>query len=670
MKKTNNKIEELLEKLTVREKARLLAGAGMATRTVEGYDIPVLKFADGPHGVRCEREKNMTSFPNLCLLAATFSHESAYLMGRAIADDCVKENVDLILGPGVNIKRHILCGRNFEYFSEDPVIAGELAAEYIRGVEDGGVSACLKHYAANNQETYRTTASVEVDERVLREIYLRPFEIAVEKANPDTVMTSYNKINGVWTSENPHVLNDILKDEWGYEGLAVSDWGAVHDRVRSIRAGLDLQMPGNIAIEDDVERAVESGELSIEKLDAAVRRMLAFVYKNRRKDGQYDRKRQHETARKIASDGIVLLKNDNKALPVTAEKYKKVAVVGEYAVKPLIAGQGSAEVLCAPEYIDSPLEELRRALPEIAFDYIEMYRSDSYSHEMLWPKSAEFKSRIADADLVIFFAGSMVSEDTENFDRLTANINQNIEMFIGNAKQAGKPVAVVLSGGGALIFGDRLANADAILETFLGGEAMGGAAADVLTGRVNPSGKLPETFPRCMRRDLEYPGTELLIEYKERFDVGYRYYDKHPDEIRYPFGHGLSYTEFTYSSLEIDKDRMSVSFDLSNTGSVGGAEAWQLYVRDPYSTVVKPIKELRRFGKVYLEPGKTERITVTLQDRDLACYNVSMKEWCVESGRYDILIGSSSRDIRLGGSIAYDKEMSYTLGNITEAMIG
>ena len=663
-------IEKILAEMTLKEKARILAGCGMTTYAVDRLGIPAIRMADGPHGVRCEREKNMTSFPNLCLLAATFSHESAYLMGSAIADDCVKEGVSLILGPGVNIKRHILCGRNFEYFSEDPVIAGELAAEYVKGVEDGGVSTCVKHYAANNQEEYRTTASVEVDERVLREIYLRPFEIAVNKANPDSIMTSYNKINGVWASENPHLLDGILKSEWGYEGLAVSDWGAVHDRVRSINTGLDLQMPGNPAIEDDVERAVASGELSVEKVDEAVRRMLTFVYKNRRKDVEYDRDRQHNIARKVASDGIVLLKNEKKTLPITKEKYKKVAVVGEYAVKPLIAGQGSAEVLVLDEYIDSPLDQLREALPEVEFDYVEMYKSDSFSHEMLWPKSAEFKKRIADADLVLFFAGSMVSEDTENFDRLSARINQNVEMFIGNATQIGKPVAVVLSGGGALIFGDRLGKADAIVETFLAGEAMGGAVADILTGKVNPSGKLPETFPRVMRRDLEYPGTELLIEYKERFDVGYRYYDKHPDEINYPFGHGLSYTSFLYSEPEINKENMTLSFRIANTGDVGGAEAYQVYVSDPYSTVVRPVKELRKFGKVYLDAGEEKRITLTLDDRDFAYYNTSLGKWCVENGRYDIMIGSSSRDIRLSVSIMIDGKAPYSMSNFSEAMIG
>jgi beta-glucosidase len=398
--------------------------------------------------------------------------------------------------------------------------------------------------------------------------------------------------------------------------------------------------------------------------------MLMFVYKKRRKSGEYDRDRQHAIARKIAEDGIVLLKNDNKVLPITSEKYKKVAVVGEYATHPLIAGQGSAEVLCSDDYIDSPLEELRRALPDVSFDYIEMYRSDSYSHEMLWPKSAEFKRRIESADLVLFFAGSMVSEDTENFDRLTAYINQNVEMFIGNAMDAGKPVAVVLSGGGALIFGDRLARADAIIETFLAGEAMGGAAADVLSGKVNPSGKLPETFPVSMRRDLEYPGNERFIEYKERFDVGYRYYDKHPEEIRYPFGHGLSYTDFTYSDVAFDEENMILSFNLSNTGDTYGAEAWQIYVSDPYATVVRPVKELRHFGKEYLAPGETKRVEVKIRERDLSYYNTSMKSWCVENGRYDILVGSSSRDIRLSVSFLMNKKMPYTLGNVTEAMIG
>lgn len=661
---------KILEEMTFEEKAGLLSGCGMTTRAIERLGIPSIRFADGPHGVRCEREKNRTHFPNLCLLGSTFSKETARKMGEALARECAEEGVDCLLGPGINIKRHILCGRNFEYLSEDPVISGEISAEYINGLQSGGISACVKHFAANNQEENRLNVSVEVDERVLREIYLLGFEIAVKKSNPDSLMSSYNKINGVWASENSHIQRDILKDDWGFGGVAMSDWGGVHNISYAVHGGCDLRMPGGSDISEELRRGVESGKVTMEEIDEAVLRMLTFVYKKRAKSSAYDRDEQHKAAREIAADGIVLLKNDAKTLPITKEKYKRIAIVGEYATRPIISGQGSAEVLQSEEYTDSPLELLKGRFSEIEFKYVETYKSDEFSHNMLWPKSAEFKKEIEDCDLVVFFAGSMVSEDTENFDRRTAFINQNFEMFMGNAKQAGKKCVTVLENGGALIFGKRLSECDAIVEAWLGGEALGGAVTDVLSGDVNPSGKLSETFPKTERKDLEYPGGELVVEYKERFDVGYRYYDKHPEEILYPFGHGLSYTEFEYSDIEIDPVSLRVSFTLKNIGECDGAEAWQLYVGDPTATAVRPIKELKAFDKVFLKAGQTKRISVDLTERDLSYFNTSLGMWVAERGRFDIYIGSSSRDIRLLRSFLYECDMPYSMQAINEPMIG
>ena len=663
--------KNVVSELSFSEKTRLLSGEGMATRSVERLGIPSVRMADGPHGVRCDEEKNRTHFPSLCLLGSSFDKECAYKMGEALADECIDEGVDMLLGPGVNIKRHILCGRNFEYLSEDPVLAGELAAGYINGLQSRGVSASLKHYAANNQEENRLKVSVEVDERVLREIYLRPFEIAVEKSNPDSVMCAYNKIGGVWASENPHLIKDILKDEWGYFGVMVSDWGAVHDIARSVHAGLDLQMPGNGKITEQLEEGIKCGRVTEAEIDEAVRRVIELARKPRNtKVSPYDRARQHEIAREIAEGGTVLLKNEGAVLPITRAKYKRVAVVGEYAKSPLISGQGSAEVNQSAQYTDSPLECLQRELPDIEFKYIELYRKDSFSDKMLWPKSAGFKKEIEDCDLVVFFTGSMVSEDTENFDRRTAEINQNVEMFIGNAKDAGKRCVTVLQNGGALILGKRLQSSDAIVEAWLGGEAGGSAVARILSGAINPSGKLSESFPLCMRRDLDYPGSDTVVEYRERFDVGYRYYDKHPEEILYPFGHGLSYTEFSYTDIAFDRESMTVEFTLTNTGSVPGAEAWQLYIADPVSTVVKSVKELRHFDKVYLMPNESRRIAVKLTERDLSYYNTSLTSWVAEAGRYDVLVGSSSRDIRLTVSFIYDKETPYSIDPRGETMIG
>ena len=667
---TTEKIEKILSELTFEEKTTILTGAAnLRLNGVERLGIEGIDCADGPHGTRLAPEKNCTHFPNLCTLGSTWSVETARKMGAALADECRHNGIALLLGPGVNIKRHILCGRNFEYLSEDPVLAGELAAGYINGLQENGVACSLKHFAMNNQETYRERASVEADERTMREIYLKPFEIAVKKSKPDTVMCSYNKIGGVWASENRWLLTEILKEEWGYGGVVVSDWGAVHDAPRAVAAGLDLHMPRNRNLTAQLKAALDAGRITMEMIDDAARRVLALLLKGTPASRGYDRDRQHTIAKEIAADGTVLLKNNGAILPLTAQKYKKIAVIGEYAVSPLVGGQGSAEVLQSAEYTDSPLEELKKRLPGVEIQYLEMYKKREYSAEMLWPKSAAFAEDIADADLVLFFMGAMESEDTEKFDRRSAYLNQNFEMFRQVAERNGKKTAVVLQNGGALIFSEPLRQADAIIEMWLGGEAAGGAIADVLTGIVNPSGKLSETFPTCMRRDLEYPGNGMFIEYKERLDVGYRYYDKHPEEILYPFGHGLSYTTFAYDNLTISDD-LTVSFTLTNTGETDGAEVVQLYVGDPLSTVPRPIKELKKFEKIFLKAGEARTVTFKLSADDLAYYNICLHDWVAENGRYDVYVGSSSRDIRLKGAFMYNGEMPYTMTQLGESMIG
>ncbi len=667
--------KEILKKMTFEQKALLLNGSNtMETHADPELGIKSKTFADGPHGTRLEKEKNCTHFPSLCNIGNSWSTAAAAKMGQALADECINNGIDMLLGPGTNIKRHILCGRNFEYFSEDPILAGELAAAYINGLQEKGVSASLKHYALNNQEQYRLTTSVEIDERTMREIYLKPFETAVKKGKPDSVMCAYNKINAVWCSENEFLLKKILKEEWNYDGMVVSDWGAVQNISRAVKAGLDLQMPPNPDIVEQLRDGVEKGLVTQKEIDEAVLRMLEFLNKRQEKAQiSYNRDNQHETARDLAAESMVLLKNKDNTLPLTSKKYKKIAVLGDYARFPLISGQGSAEVLQSEAYTDSPLEEMKKNLPNTEFVYVEAFKKSELPGEMLWPKwYGGWWQEVEKTDVAVIFCGTMQSEDTENFDRRTATINPNQAYITEQIIRQGKRAVVVLQSGGALIFDDWGDTADAILCAGLGGEGMGKAVADILCGKINPSGKLAETYPRVMRTDLDYPGDSLKVEYKEKLDVGYRYYDKHPEEIFYPFGHGISYTEFAYSALhaEVDGENVAVRFSLKNTGDVDGAEVVQLYIGDPVSNVVKSIKELKRFEKVFLAAGEEKEISFVLNKADFSYYNVMLHDYVAENGAYDIYIGASSRDIRLKTRIMYELDMPYTMQNINEAQIG
>ena len=667
-------IKEIVQRLSFEEKARLLTGFGsMETYPVEKEGIQQKFFADGPHGVRHPLDENCTFFPNLCNVGATWDRELVYEMGQAMAEDCIEHNVDMLLGPGINIKRYIGCGRNFEYISEDPIVSGEMGAAYINGLQSKGVAASLKHFAMNNQERHRSITSVEVDERTMREIYLKGFEIAVKKSNPTSVMCSYNKVGSIWCSENKYLLNDILKKEWGYEGFVVSDWGAVQDICKSLCAGLDLQMPSNRAIVESIAEGIKNGEISIDVVDEAVERVLRFVTSQKPKSIGYDRERQHEIARKVAAAGTVLLKNDNDILPITAKKYKKVAVLGEYGMRPLISGLGSAEVHCDKSYIDSPVEELRRALgDEVEVTYLECYKKGAYPEEMVWPKLYDVGMFMRDADVVVLFAGAMESEDTEFFDRRSVSLNPTQEFFLDHAYEFNKNVVVVLQSGSAMIFNDWKHRAPAVVQMWLGGEAAGGAIADVLTGKVNPSGKLTETFPNCMRKDLIYPGDGYKVPYKEGFEVGYRYYDNHPEEIEYPFGHGISYTKFAYSDLDISRrdDKLAIKCNISNIGEVDGAEVVQLYVGKDVSCVSRPQKELKSFQKVFLKARETKTVTLDINVSELAYYNTMLHDWVVEPGDYTFYVGSSSRDIRLKDIIAIEDKPPYTIQGLGTTMIG
>lgn len=680
--------------LSLEEKAELLTGYGpMGTRPVERFGIPSKVMADGPHGVRLEKDsgENAAHFPSLCALSSSWDKNAAYRMGRALGKECRHHKKDMLLGPGVNIKRHILCGRNFEYLSEEPVLAGELAASYIQGVQEAGVSACVKHLAANNQEKNRSEINVEVEERTLRELYLKAFQIAVQKGKPDAVMCAYNKLNAIWCSENPFLLTRVLREEWGFEGLVVSDWGAVHHAARAVRAGMDLIMPRRAKICEEIQAGLAEHTLTEEELDRAVGRVLEFAekYENGRENEAYgeqyghagelydhtgelyDRARQHEEAVQIARESIVLLKNEGKALPLTASGYIKIAVIGEYAVCPLTGGQGSAEVYPEKEYVDSPLERLKASLPETEILYTELYRKAEMPANMLWPKLNDFRKSVADCEAVIFFAGEMEAESTECFDRRSAELNPNMSFFMEAACDLDKKVIVVLQSGGALILGDWKDHADAIVQMWLAGEGAGQAIVDILTGTVNPCGKLAETFPKKQRQDVDF-GEGMRVCYKEGLEVGYRYYDRHPEEIGFPFGHGLSYTVFQYTGgdVTIEKDTLKINVTISNRGDRNGSEVVQVYTGQNSPVMSRPVKELKVFEKVYLEAGQEKQLEMTIPVRELGYYNVMLGDWVVENDLYRIFVGASSRDIRLEMEVRISGNMTYSVRRTGEASVG
>ena len=668
-------ISEMVASMTLEEKSKFLTGAAsMLTHKLERLGIEPKKLADASHGIRLAQKDNCTFFPNLCCLAATWDKALSRKMAEGLVQECVKNGVSMLLGPGVNIKKNILCGRNFEYLSEDPVLAGELAAAYINGLEENGIATSLKHFAVNNQEKYRTETSVEIDERTLREIYLKPFEIAVKKSKPTSVMCAYNKVNAIWCSENKFLLTEILKDEWGYEGFVVSDWGAVHDVCRVINAGLDFQMPGNPNILAALEAGLAEGRTTMEAIDKCVERVLKFVTKeNAVATAPYDRDAQHALAREIAAAGITLLKNEGNVLPLTAGKFKKIGVLGGFAEDPLIGGEGAADVYPMPEYIESPLAELKKLMPDVEFVYRPVFTKDVMPPHHLWgPEAGAANKLVADCDAVIFFMGAMLSEDTERYDRRSARMNENFEDLIFNIKKENKKFIGVIEAGSPLLIDDWMDRLDACVYAWFGGEAMGGAIADILCGIVNPSSKLPETLPVSMRTDFEYPGTRLHVEYNDKLNVGYRYYDQHPEEIGYPFGYGLSYTTFQYSNADVKLvgETIDVNFTLTNTGDRDGSEVVQVYVADPVSIVTKPPKELKAFEKVFLKAGESKQVHIEIPVADIAYFNMSLHDWVVENGVYDVHIAASSRDIRLTESIVYNGNMPYSTQRLQRDMVG
>lgn len=661
-------IKEIISKMTLEEKASLCSGLDMwHTKAVERLQIPSIMMTDGPHGLRKQGEPTSldiynsvpaTCFPSAAGLACSWDRSLLKKVGVALGEECQAEKVDIILGPGANIKRSPLCGRNFEYFSEDPYLTSEMAANHIEGVQSQGVGTSLKHFAVNNQENRRMSVSAVVDERTFREIYLSNFEGAVKKAKPWTVMCSYNRVNGTYSSENKNLLTSILKDEWGHEGIVMSDWGAVNERAAGLLAGLELEMPSSGGSGDKkIVEAVKNGEIKEEVLDKAVERLLKIIFKaveNRKENAVYDKEAHHRLAKEVVSECMVLLKNEDNILPL--EKKETIAIIGDLAEKPRYQGGGSSHI--NPSKLDNIYVEIKKAAGENAnILYAAGYNQDVDDIDEKLVNEA--KKTASKADKVVIFAGLPERYESEGFDRSHMRMPENQLKLIDAIAEVQKNIIVVLSNG-APIEMPWLGKVKAVLEAYLGGQALGGAIAELLFGDAVPCGKLAETFPKKLSDNpsyLNFPGEGDTVEYREGLFVGYRYYDKKQIEPLFPFGYGLSYTTFEYSNITADKEEISdkdtvkVSVNIKNTGKVSGKEIVQLYVRDVESSVIRPDKELKGFEKVELKPGEEKTVCFTLDKRSFAYYNVDIKDWYVESGVFEILIGISSEDIKLKKNI-------------------
>lgn len=662
---------DIIEKLTLQEKAEFCSGADFwHLKSMESLGIPSIMMTDGPHGLRKKKEKKeknelMSSSPAVCFptavtTACSWDPELIEKMGEALGEECLEEKVSVLLGPGINMKRSPVCGRNFEYFSEDPFLAGKIGAAYVKGVQSRGVGTSLKHFAANNQEARRMTVSSVVDERTLREIYLAAFETVVKESQPWTIMNAYNRLNGVYCAEDKWLLNDVLRDEWGFEGLVVTDWGANNDKVEGLKAGQDLEMPTSYGMAaKKIVEAVNAGELDEAVLDKSVDRILTLILKSAEnmRDYRYDKDEHHALARKIAAESMVLLKNEKNILPLNSSA--RIAVIGDMAKNPRYQGAGSS--LINPTKLDNSFDELVNS--GIGVDFAPGYdkKSDKPDDKLIEEAVAVAKK----ADIAVIFAGLTEAYETEGFDRSNMAMPESHNALIEAVADACDKVVVVLSGGSPVTM-PWFDKVQGVLNGYLGGQAGGSAIVDLLLGRVNPSGKLAETYPLSLEENpsfKNFPGSPVTVEYREGLYIGYRYYDTAKKDVRFPFGYGLSYTTFEYSDMKLsakeisDTDKLTVSFKIKNTGSVAGAEIAQVYVKDVDSTIYRPEKELKGFAKVFLEPGEEKEVSVSLDKRSFAFYNVAIHDWQVESGEFEILVGASSRDMKLADTV---KVMSTT----------
>ncbi|PLX14505.1 MAG: glycosyl hydrolase [Marinilabiliales bacterium] len=672
------KVDKLVSELTLEEKASLCSGRDdWSTQPIERLDIPWLWLADGPHGLRRAPATNKpgygdqepaTCFPTASALAATWDLDLVYDVGVALGEECQALGVNVLLGPGVNIKRSVLGGRNFEFFSEDPVLSGEIGAAYINGVQSQGVGTSLKHYVANNVETMRMYMNSDVDTRTLNEIYLTPFEIAVKKSQPWTIMACYNRVQGIYGTQSPYLLNEILKNQWGFEGIVISDWFAVVDRVEGVKSGMHIEMPGVNTVNDSlIVEAVKNGSLDENVLDDLVREILTVVLRAKdleKENADQKIEEHHAFARKVSAEAATLLKNENNVLPITKD-YKTIAIIGEFATNPRYQGNGSSEV--KPTRLDNVLDIIKKEYGKgVKITYSQAYNlADDNDFSLI----EEAKVIAQKADIALLFTGLPLHYESEGIDRKHINLPASHNKLIEEIAAVQENTVVVLTNGSAVAM-PWVDKVPAILETWLGGQAGAGGTADVLFGKVVPSGKLAETFPVKLEDTPSYfnfPGEEGNALYGERFFVGYRYYDEKKIEPLFPFGHGLSYTTFEYSNLKFssnnitDKDELTVKLELKNTGEIKAKEVVQLYVTDTESSLMRPKKELKHFTKVELKPGQTKEINFVLSARDFSYFDSHRNMWVAESGEFVISVGSSSRDIRLAESVVLNSTQQIPL---------
>lgn len=657
---------EIIKKMTLEQKANLCSGYDYwHMEGIEALGLPQIMLCDGPHGLRKKDPENKnvglgnsypaTCFPTAATSACSWDPELLNKMGKAIADECKEQQVSVILGPGVNMKRSPLCGRNFEYFSEDPLLAGEMGVAFVKGAQDNGVGTSLKHFAVNSQETRRMVINEVVDERTLREIYLPAFEKTVKEAQPWTVMNAYNKLNGEFCSQNSWLQQKVLRDEWGFEGLIVTDWGASVDRVNGIKCGTDVEMPSSGKYNaKKIIGAVKSGKLDEKDLDKCMDNIIELILKSKKKlvDGfKYDRKANEDLAQKIATESVVLLKNEENILPLNQET--KVAVIGEMAKVPRFQGAGSSLIMTT---------KLCNAYDALVDLGVNATYAQGYSKSSDVPDDSlivEAISTTKNADTVLIFVGLTEDYESEGFDREHMELPYSQVKLIEKVANLHKNVVVVLAGGATFEM-PWLSSVKGVVHGQLGGQMTGVAIADVLLGKVNPSGHLAETYPNKFEDTPtaeNYPSTKKNSLHKEGVYIGYRYYETAKKDVLFPFGFGLSYTQFQYSDLKIsassikDTDTVTVSFKVKNVGAVDGAEVAQLYVADKESTIFRPAKELKGFKKVFLKAGEEKEISIELGKRAFAYYNVNIHDWHVESGEFAIEVGSNVRDIALTGTI-------------------
>ncbi|MBM7043815.1 glycoside hydrolase family 3 C-terminal domain-containing protein [Rhizobium lusitanum] len=678
--------------MTVEEKVALLAGHHMwKTHAIPRLDIPSIVMTDGTYGVRYSipqidddeaggqdfaaflsvvnqradhvqiawgKIKLATCFPNGSSIGCSWDIGLAHELGEALAKECQEFGVHLLLGPGINIRRTPLGGRSYEYYSEDPVISGDFAAGVINGLQENGVGASLKHFACNNSEVERTSMDSVIEERALREIYLRGFERAIKQSNPWTVMSSYNRLNGVQAAEDPWLLDEVLRGDWGYDGLVVSDWHGIKDRPASLIAGNDLDMPESETRKKDLLDAIEAGRVDPAILDRACARVLQLVRLSKlseRRGTVFDRAAHHALARRMAGESIVLLKNEDALLPIVAGKVRRIAIVGEGAGEPVIQGSGCATTL--PTSVDSPIEEILK-LADGKFQ-IDRYRGTSEIETERTALRAEAVAGALDADLVIVFVNTENGYDGEGSDRRSLDLAPGHDDLVFALAAANPNIAVVVASPDAVVM-PWIDAVKSTVEVFFSGQAMGGALADILFGKVNPSGKLTTTFPKRIEDipgHLTYPGENGRHVYSEGIHVGYRWYDARGIEPLFPFGHGLGYTSFAYSDIRLDRETLqtgetlTVSFTVENTGKVAGKEICQLYAAYRQPRFKRPLRELKAFAKVALAPGERRTVTFTVPAEDLELYDKARGAFLLDDDMVDILIGSSSRDIRLSGAL-------------------